>query len=180
MDMKRYLLLTLAIFGVTVQGMAQLSENKCLRIAVVDMEKVQSDYIFARIMRDTLELMAANAAKIRQEKDREIENCTYNIQQMLNNNEFSNEQQYKDAVAQLEEKRDSRKETEKRLSEKIVKRQEFFLKELQENLDRYLAEYNKRAGYDFILNKAIVLFGNVNSDITSEVITGLNGNYNRK
>ena len=150
-----------------------------LRLAYVEIDSLTEHYEYAKIMKDSLEKMSANATNVLSNKDKELERSYNSIQTKLQNNGFTSEQQYKNAVAAFEQERNNRVALEARLSNELAQKQADFLATLQDSLNNFLADYNKDKKYDMILNKATVLFSDSKYDITQDVINGLNNRFKK-
>ncbi len=150
-----------------------------LSLAYVEVDSLTEHYEYAKLMKDSLEKMSANATNVLSNKDKELERSYNSIQTKLQNNGFTSEQQYKNAVAAFEQERNNRVALEARLSNELAQKQAAFLQTLQDSLDNFLADYNKDKKYDMILNKATVLYSDKKYDITQDVINGLNARYKK-
>ena len=148
-------------------------------IAYIELDSLTEHYEYAKLMKDSLEKMSANATTVLNNKDKELERSYNSIQTRLQNNTFTSEQQYKTAVAAFEQERNNRVALEARLSNELAQKQAEFLKTLQDSLDHFLADYNKDKKFDMILNKATVLYGDTKYDITQDVINGMNARYKK-
>ena len=148
-------------------------------IAYIELDSLTEHYEYAKLMKDSLEKMSANATTVLNNKDKELERSYNSIQTRLQNNSFTSEQQYKTAVAAFEQERNNRVALEARLSNELAQKHAEFLQTLQDSLDNFLADYNKDKKFDMILNKATVLYGDNKYDITQDVINGMNARYKK-
>lgn len=155
------------------------AEQVGMKIAYVEVDSLTEHYEFAKVMKDSLEKMSANATNVLAEKDRQLERSYNNIQQKLQNNGFANEDQYKTAVAAFQREQSNRAALEQRLSNELAQKQADFLTALQDSLDNFLALYNEDKKYDLILSRAAVLYGSKMFDITQDVVNGLNNRYKK-
>ena len=162
-----------------MDGASSEPEQQGLRLAFVELDSLTEHYEYAKVMKDSLEKMSANATNVLSNKDKELERSYNSIQTKLQNNGFTSEQQYKTAVAAFEQERNNRVALEARLSNELAQKQADFLKAMQDSLDNFLAVYNKDKKYDMILNKATVLYSDQKYDITQDVINGLNNRYTK-
>lgn len=154
-------------------------ENQGLRIAFVELDSLTEHYEYAKVMRDSLEKMSANANTVLSNKERELQRSENSIRTRLQNNGFTSEQQYNAAVAALEQERNNGVALASRLNNELDQKRADFLQALQDSLDMFLAEYNADKKYDIILNKATVLLSDKKYDITQDVINGLNERYKK-
>lgn len=155
------------------------AEQVGMKIAYVEVDSLTEHYEFAKVMKDSLEKMSANATNVLAEKDRQLERSYNNIQQKLQNNGFASEDQYKTAVAAFQREQNNRAALEQRLSSELAQKQADFLTALQDSLDNFLELYNQDKKYDLILSRAAVLYGNKAFDITQDVVNGLNNRYKK-
>ena len=155
-----------------------------LRLAYIEIDSLTEHYEYAKIMKDSLEKMSANATNVLSNKDKELERSYNSIQNRLQNNSFTSEQQYKTAVAAFEQERNNRVALEARLSNELMQKQADFAKTLHDSLDSFLDDFNKDKKYDMILRTSMadenVLYADPKYDITQDVINGLNARYNKK
>ena len=153
--------------------------EKGMIIAYIELDSLTEHYEYAKIMKDSLEKMSANATKRLSDMDKALERSYNSIQTRLQNNSFTSEQQYKTAVAAFEQERNNRVALEGRLTNELAQMQTDFLNTLQDSLDNFLADYNKDKKFDMILNKATVLYSDKKYDITQDVINGMNARFKK-
>jgi outer membrane protein len=159
-------------------------EAQGVRIAYVEVDSIINQYEYAKLMNDSLEKMGANATTILNNKDKELERSYNSIQTKLQNNGFTSEQQYKNAVAAFEQERNNRVALEARLSNELMQKQADFTKALHDSVNNFLEDYNKDKKYDIILRTGIanevILYADKKFDITQDVINGLNNRYKKQ
>jgi len=149
-------------------------------IGYVELDSLTEHYEYAKLMKDSLEKMSANATTVLNNKDKELERSYNSIQTRLQNNSFTSEEQYKTAVAAFEQERNNRVALEARLSNELAQKQADFLKTLKDSLDNFLAEYNKDKRFDMIIDNSNVLYSDPKFNITTDVINGMNARYSKK
>lgn len=154
-------------------------QSQGLRIAFVELDSLTEHYEYAKVMRDSLEKMSANANTVLSNKERELQRSENSIRTRLQNNGFTSEQQYNAAVAALEQERNNGVALAARLNNELEQKRAEFMQALQDSLDTFLAEYNQDKKYNIILNKATVLLSDQQFDITQDVINGLNERYKK-
>ena len=150
-----------------------------LRIAFIELDSLTEHYEYAKVMKDSLEKMSANANTVLSDKEKALQRSENSIRTKLQNNGFTSEQQYNTAVAALEQERNNAVALASRLNNELAQKQADFLQAMQDSLDNFLSEYNKDKKFDLILNKATVLFSDQKFDITQDVINGLNNRYKK-
>jgi len=146
------------------------------RIAYVDMDTLESKFIFLKNKKDEME-------RETKASDAEIGRMTQSLQ-----NEYISLQKKSQAGAlsqvegeaaqkrlgQMQQNIENKKQE---LTMQLMKKQEAFNKDLQARLDAFLAKYNKDKGYDYILSYSkggSILFVNTALNITEDVIKGMN------
>jgi outer membrane protein len=154
-------------------------QDKGIRIALVELDSLTEHYEYAKVMRDSLEKMSANANTVLSNKERELQRSENSIRTRLQNNGFTSEQQYNAAVAALEQERNNGVALAARLNNELEQKRAEFMQALQDSLNSFLSDYNEDKKYDIILNKATVLLSGQQFDITQDVINGLNERYNK-
>ena len=155
------------------------AEQQGLRLAYIELDSLTEHYEYAKVMKDSLEKMSANANTVLSNKEKELQRSENSIRTRLQNNGFTSEQQYNTAVAALEQERNNAVALANRLNSELAQKQADFMQTMQDSLDNFLAEYNKDKKYDIILNKATVLHAADKYDITQDVINGLNNRYKK-
>lgn len=165
------------------ESAANEDDAKSLRIAYVEVDSIINQYEYAKLMNDSLEKMGANATTILNNKDKELERSYNSIQTKLQNNGFTSEQQYKNAVAAFDQERNNRVALEARLSNELMQKQADFTKALHDSVNNFLEDYNKDKKYDIILRTGVanevILYADKKFDITQDVINGLNNRYKK-
>ena len=159
-------------------GAAAEAASQGLSLAYVEVDSLTEHYEYAKLMKDSLEKMSANATNVLSNKDKELERSYNSIQTKLQNNGFTSEQQYKNAVAAFEQERNNRVALEARLSNELMQKQNEITKTLHDSVNNFLADYNKDKKYDMILRTGmaneVILYADKKFDITQDVINGLN------
>ena len=155
-------------------------EQTGLRIAIVELDSLTEHYEYAKVMKDSLEKMSANANTVLSNKEKELQRSENSIRTRLQNNGFTSEQQYNTAVAALEQERNNAVALANRLNSELAQKQADFLKTLKDSLDNFLADYNKDKRFDMIIDNSNVLYSDPKFNITTDVINGMNARYSKK
>lgn len=178
-------------------------EQPPLRIAYVDLEKVNENYglyverddqLKARYkkMQDALaakqknmENTMASLSKQIENKGKAIEAKTkktpatggYKTEAQYNADMKAYQQLQVDAQSKMEKLRAELAQLEQKQTEEYLKLQNAAQQEVTDSLNSYIETYNKEKGYDFILLKNATLFANPAYDVTDDIISGLNRIY---
>lgn len=195
----RNTLLTL-LFALTAPAYAQTQSP---RLAYVDLErlndnyglKVELDEQFQALYKKTQDELAAKQKAMETQYNalgRQIETKTNAIAAKMKKTpatggykteaEYNRDQQalaklQQDAQTKMTKLQSDYSELEQKRTEELSTRQAAFTQTITDSVSHYVAEYNKEKQYDFILIKAATLFANPAYDITEEVLTGLNKQY---
>lgn len=150
-----------------------------MRLAYVNMDSVQNNYDLYTVISDSLQTMDQRRQNILSDKAKQLERSANSIQTRLQNNGFTSEQQYKSAVAALQQEQNNLAALEARLNKELEEKAIVLNKVLRDSLDAFLADYNKDKKFDFILRNEVVLKADDKYDITQDVINGLNARYKK-
>jgi len=161
--------------------------DKNMRIAFVDVDKIDSNYKYITDKRALMEKDIENSrnalASTEQNLDaahRKIEQDAYDLE---NNTSISMTEKYNkqkelqvryDKFQQDYTAYQNRKESmEKQLDNKI----QMFNKQMMDNLNKNIEKYNKEQKYDYILTRQQMLAANDSLDITEDILKLLNDEY---
>lgn len=148
-------------------------------IAYVNMDSVQNNYNLYTVINDSLQTMDQRRQNILTEKAKQLERSANSIQTRLQNNGFTSEQQYKNAMAAFQQEQNNLAALEQRLNKELEEKALALNKVLHDSLDAFLTDYNKDKKFDFILRNEVVLKADPKFDITQDVINGLNARYKK-
>lgn len=182
---------SLALIGVIILFILHFSDNKpagttsaktnvvntsnSLKIAYVDIDSFEANYDYLKAKRADFEKRQTAAESELQRSAQQYQSTLQSLQQKA---QTMTEAEGKAAEKQLMQMQQSLQLREQSLSEEIGKEKESFNKQLQNDLDSFLADYNKDKGYAYILSysKAInmILYADKDMDITRDVIKGMN------
>lgn len=146
------------------------------KIAYVNVDSLQTKYIFWKKEADAL---AAEQARVESELQRsaqQLQNDIAAFQQKAQNGTLS-EAEGKAAQQRLGQMQQSLETRRTTLAEQLQQKQLAFSEKLQQNIDEYLEVYNKDNKYDYIMSytkSGQILYANKALDITDDVLKGLN------
>lgn len=150
-----------------------------MNIAYVEVDSIQEHYEFAKLIADSLENMAGRAQNVLSGKAKQLERSGNSIQTKLQNNGFTSQEQYENAVAAFQQEQNNYAALEARLGKELQDKQVELTKALKDSIDNFLTEYNKDKKYDMILRSEVMLHADKKYDITQDVINGLNKRYKK-
>ncbi len=146
-----------------------------LKIAYVDIDSFEANYDYLKTKRSDFERRQKSAEAELQRSAQQYQSTLQNLQQKA---PTMTESEGKAAEQKLMQMQESLRLREQSLSETIGKDKEAFNKELQQELDSFLADYNENGAYDYILSYSkslsLILFAKDEMNITADVIKGMN------
>ena len=150
-----------------------------MRIAYVNVDSVQNNYALYKLISDSLTNMDLRRQNVLADKAKQLERSYNSIQNKLQNNGFTSEQAYKNAVAAFQQEQNNAAALETRLAKELEDKALEMNKILKDSLDSFLADYNKDKKFDMILRNEVMLHADSKYDITQDVINGLNARYKK-
>lgn len=145
-------------------------------IAYVNIDTLEAHYEYLKVKKEEFnkrqEGMKAELQNSAQQMQQDIEN----VKRQAKAGTLT-EAQYQAAERRISQMQQSLQAREAALTDQLMQEQQVFNKDLKDRLDKFLAEYNKDKGYDYILsysNEGHILFANKNLDITGDIIKGMN------
>lgn len=153
------------------------------RIAHVNIDTLEANYEYLKTKRADFEARKEGMSKELERSQKQFEQDYMAAQRKVEARTMT-EAEYQTTAKRLQQMEQSLKAREASLTEKLLKEQDDFNKDLQGRLDKFLTEYNKDKGYDYILShsKAVgfIMLSNDQLDITTDVIKGMNEEYKKE
>ncbi len=162
--------------GAAASGAAAVNGGS--KIAFVNIDSLEEHY-------ELLKSKRADFKKQQEQMEGELQASYQQMQQKAEGvqkraqSQSITESEYKSAEKELMLMQQSLESRKQSLTDKLLKQQEEFSKELKRNLDTYLESYNKDKHYDFILSYSAnggspIMYANKQYEITKDVIAGMN------
>ncbi len=162
--------------GAAASGAAAVNGGS--KIAFVNIDSLEEHY-------ELLKSKRADFKKQQEQMEGELQASYQQMQQKAEGvqkraqSQSITESEYKSAEKELMLMQQSLESRKQSLTDKLLKQQEEFSKELKRNLDAYLESYNKDKHYDFILSYSAnggspIMYANKQYEITKDVIAGMN------
>lgn len=156
------------------------SKAQLLNIRYIDADSVSANYNLAKDFKEAALRTYSKIESAQNSKAAEIQRLGQKIQQNMQNSYYvGKESEYEADMKRLDKmQRDAEAYMAnlQRTSQQEMAAQQV---ELNDSLESFLKEYNKKKGYDAILYKAAGAYFNPALDITKEVTDGLNARYNK-
>jgi outer membrane protein len=95
------------------------------------------------------------------------------------NNAFLSQESYMSQGQELMMKEQQLQELNAKLTQEIADEEARLNQQIKDSIDSFIEEFNKNENYDFILNKAFMIYGKKSFDITDTILTLLNDRYRK-
>ena len=188
--MKKYIFSALAIAAMMVScnnAAPKMDEQPAssdtaasgMKIAIIEVDSLMTQYTFAKDYSVTLERKSNNARNTLTQKGNALQAAVNNFQQKLNNNGFQSREQAASVQNAIQRQQNDLQALQARLENELASETAKFNEALRDSLQNFLLVYNKDKKYDLILSKAgdNILYAETKYDITQDVINGLNRRY---
>lgn len=146
----------------------------------IDADSVSANYNLAKDFKEAALRTMSKLENAQNAKAAEIQRAGQKIQQQMESNYYVGKQQEYEAdmtrFQKMQRDAESYLANLQRSSQQELAQQQ---QELNDSLDAFLKDFNKKMGYDAILFKAAGAYFNPALDITKEVTEGLNARYNK-
>ena len=150
-----------------------------LKLAYVNVDTLLLRYKLADELQSKLlakqKQMEANLNR----KSQELQKEAAEFQKKVQTNSFLSMESAKSQEQELYQKQQKLLELRDKLSQEIMNENQKLNQQLLDSVLNFLEEFNKKAGYSFILNSAGVLYAQPYFDITDTVVKALNFRYDK-
>ena len=156
------------------EDVATACEGKKLPIAYVDTDSLIGMYDYAKELEQKLVEKIENDRANLNARAAGLAKRQAEFQRKAQNNAFLSESSMQQQYEALLKEQETLQTDAARIDAENLQAQQQMLQEISEEIRDYIAEYNKTAGYEVILQKAATIFINEAYDITQEIADGLN------
>lgn len=160
-------------------NIATAGKNRLLKIAYVNVDSINSNYQLMKDFNGEIQQREAQFQEIYSTKAKKLQD---EYQAYMQKKQSGNISQVDDEKAQrdMEAKKNELDGMQQQRDELLKEVQERNY-ELQKKIQKFIAEYNKKSGFDYILGYenvgGAVIYGNDSLDITKPIVTQLNQQY---
>lgn len=154
-------------------------ENSELAIAYIKVDSLAVNYDFAQEMHDGFVKQQEAFTKEYGEKRNRFESQAAAFQEKVQRGGFLSQERAMQERDRLMGEEQQITKLDQELSTKLAQIQADNNKQLLDSIMNYLKIYNKDKKYNYILNAGEVLIGDETSNITKEVLVGLNARYSK-
>ena len=145
----------------------------------VDLDTVLSRYNLAKDYNEEMMRMQSSMESQLRRHESKIQTLASTMQNKMNNNGYLTKESYdqdqRTMASYQNEAQRSAASLQSNFEQSVMTAQ----KTVNDSINAFIEDYNKKHGYDAILFKAATLYINPALDITDEVIEGLNARYNK-
>jgi outer membrane protein len=150
-----------------------------LKIAYVKTDSLILNYDLAQDLHDEFTKKQEAYTNEYTGKRTSFEKDAADFQEKVNRGGFLTEQRAIQERDRLVSRQQEIEKLDQELSSKLAELQTANNKQLLDSVINYLNMLNKTRNYDYILNAADILIGDETSNITNEVLTGMNEKYSK-
>lgn len=144
----------------------------------VDGDSILAAYNLSKDYTEEMLRMQTNFDNTARQRESAIQNFANKMQQKMQNNEYLTQESFKQDEQKLAQMQNSAQTELAKLQNNMQNAGMEAQKIVNDSINSYIKEYNKKYGYDAILFKAATLYIDPKLDITQDVIKGLNARYN--
>lgn len=145
----------------------------------VDLDTLLSKYNLAKDYNEEMMRMQANMESEAKRHENSLQSLATTIQNKMQNNSYLSEASYKADEEQFTNAQANAQKAIANLQQNYAAAAEKGQKNVNDSIEAFIKDYNKKKGYDAIFIKNATLYINPDLDITSEVVEGLNARYNK-
>lgn len=146
----------------------------------VDLDTILSKYNLAIDYNEEMLRMQTNLENKGKSHESKLQSQAAAMQRKMQNNGYLSEESYKQDQQILNNMQVNAQQDMAKLQNNMETAAMAAQKAINDSIEAFIKDYNKKRGYDAILFKAATLYINPALDITDEVVEGLNKKYNKK
>lgn len=152
-------------------------------IAYVEVDSLSKQYKFCTDQQEILKRKQADYSAKLEKEGAALQKTMTSLQQKMQSGKITSQQEAQQAQATVQQMQTNLTRHQQQYEEAMTKATQAYQKELRKRINDYLTEYNKDGRYSMILTNSEatinVLYAAPGSDITKEVIEGLNKAYKK-
>ena len=153
-----------------------------LKVAYVNLDSLMSEYCFAQDINKEMMRKEEDIKMKLTEKYKALQADQADFERKYKNNVYATPERAQSEYNRIMQKEQEIVQLEQSLTLEFEKEGLLKNQALRDSINKYMIEYNKEKGYDFIITKLgeNLLYANPAYEITHEVINGLNKRYATK
>lgn len=145
----------------------------------VDLDSVLSKYNLAKDYNEEMLRMQNKMQSEVKKQESSLQSKATTMQNKMQNNGYLSQESFDADQKEFADLQNKAQKTVASLQSNFETTAMLAQKTVNDSIEAYIAEYNKKKGYDAIFFKAATLYVNPALDITDEVVEGLNARYNK-
>ncbi|MDP3791195.1 MAG: OmpH family outer membrane protein [Candidatus Omnitrophota bacterium] len=167
-------IVVLAVTAFLVIGLAcSNAAAKEYKIGFVDLAKVSDEYAKTKDYEKSFEGQVKG-------KDAERQKFVDEIRKLKDEQTLLSDKAKAEKQTVIDDKIKNLQEFDRKVRDELIKQRNTMLGEIQKDIDGVISVYSKESGYDIVLIKQTVLYGQAELDLTAEVIKRLNAGTPKK
>jgi len=149
-----------------------------LKMAYIDVDSLLLNYDYYQDLMEEMTRKEENYRLILAEEINKFEKEYSDHQKKLENGVYSSRDRAESEQNRLAKKQQAIRDKNDKYSQEIMDERESNSQKISETVDKFIKEYNKEHGYNFIFSKASLMFADETLNITADILNGLNSQYN--
>lgn len=149
-----------------------------LKMAYIDVDSLLLNYDYYQDLMEEMTRKEENYRLILAEEINKFEKEYNDHQKKLENGVYSSRDRAESEQNRLAKKQQAIRDKSDKYSQEIMDERESNSQKISETVDKFIKEYNKDHGYNFIFSKASLMFADETLNITADILSGLNSQYN--
>lgn len=145
----------------------------------VDIDTLLTKYILAKDYNEEMIRMQENLESETKRHQTSIQSLASQIQNKVQNNSYLSQESFDTDQQKLASMQNNAERSVGMMQQKYAEAAAKAQQAVNDSVNAFIEEYNKKHGYDAIFNKAAALHFNPALDITDEIVEGLNARYNK-
>lgn len=145
----------------------------------VDFDTLLTKYILAKDYNEEMIRMQENLESETKRHQTSLQSLASQIQNKVQNNSYLSQESFDTDQQKLASMQSNAERSVGMMQQKYAEAAAKAQQAVNDSVNAFVEEYNKKHGYDAIFNKAAALHFNPALDITDEIVEGLNARYNK-
>jgi len=157
-----------------------VSDTSKSAIAFINVDSMLLNYKYYKELEDKLTSQYTKAEAEFNKKRASLEKEVMAFKQKEANNGFLSQESYQMQGQELMKKEQALQELNMKLTQGIEQHRAELNKQIEDTIFSFINNWNKTAGYDFILTKTSTIYARPNANITKQILDLLNQNYDKR
>lgn len=150
-----------------------------MKVAYIDGDSLMNGYNFAKDVNEAMLRGQGKLESAQRQKANEIQRFAGEMERKYKNNGYLSEASFNADQQKLQKMQGDAQVYMENLQRTVQNELMMNTEQLNDSVDKYIAEYAKQNGYTMIIRKAATWYIGDVENVTSDVIKGLNSRYNK-